>query len=84
MTGRELRSTIKLADNEGIDQATLDRIRRDVWDSMRGGLDEVVLRGELRRPYTPEELLERKCEDAIRQRGLPRSLRRVPLDHDRR
>ncbi len=78
MTGRELRSTVKLADDEGIDQATLDRIRRDVWDSMRGGLDEMVLRGELRRPYTPEELLGRKCEDAIRQCGLPRSLRRLP------
>lgn len=84
MTTREIKSTVKLVDDEGIDQATINRIRRDVWDSMCKEWNRLVMLGKPVRVFTPEELFVRRCEDAIRQCGLPRSLRRVPLVHDRR
>lgn len=46
MPGREIKSTVKLLDDEGLDQATLNRIRRRVWDSMRKKLNERVVLGE--------------------------------------
>ena len=80
MPDMEIKTTVKLVDDEGLDQATLDRIMRDVWDSMGEELNMLVMRGnpKLSRGFTPEELIERRCEDAIRQCGLPRSLRRLP------
>lgn len=80
MPDREIKTTVKLVDDEGLDQATLDRIRRDVWDSMGEELNRLVMRGnpKLSRGFMPEELIEKRCEDVIRQCGLPRSLRRMP------
>lgn len=80
MPDREIKTTVKLVGDEGLDQATLDRIRRDVWDSMGEELNRLVMRGnpKLSRGFMPEELIEKRCEDAIRQCGLPRSLRRLP------
>lgn len=78
MPGREIKTTVKLVDDEGLDQATLDRIMRGVWDSMGEELNRLVMLGEPVRAFTPEELIERRCEDALRQCGLPRSLRRLP------
>lgn len=78
MSNREIKTTVKLVDDEGLDQATINRIRRDVWDSMGEELNRLVMLGEPVRVFTPEELIERRCEDALRQSGLPRSLRRLP------
>ena len=78
MPDRGIKFTVKPVDDEGLDQATINRIRRDVWDSMREKLLERVMLGEHVRIFTPDELIERRCEDALRQSGLPRSLRRLP------
>ncbi len=56
----------------------INRIMRDVWDSMGEEWNRLVMLGEPVRAFTPEELIERRCEDALRQCGLPRSLRRLP------
>ena len=66
MPDREVKTTVKLVDDEGLDQATINRIMRDVWDSMGEELNKLVMRGEPVRAFTPEELIERRCEDAIR------------------
>lgn len=78
MSNREIKTTVKLVDDEGLDQATINRIRRGVWDSMGEEWNRLVMLGEPVRGFTPEELIERRCEDALRQCGLPRSLRRMP------
>lgn len=78
MPDREIKTTVKLVDDEGLDQATINRIMRDVWDSMGEEWNRLVMLGEPVRAFTPEELIERRCEDALRQCGLPRSLRRLP------
>ena len=75
MPDREIKTTVKLVDDEGLDQATINRIMRDVWDSMGEEWNRLVMLGEPVRAFTPEELIERRCEDALRQCGLPRSLR---------
>lgn len=78
MLGREIKTTVKLVDDEGLDQATINSIMRDLCDSMGEELNRLVMLGEPVRAFTPEELIERRCEDALRQCGLPRSLRRLP------
>ena len=80
MPDRGIKTTVKLVDDEGLDQATINRIRRDVWDSMGEEWNRLVMRGQpkLSRGFTYGELIERRCEDALRQCGLPRSLRRLP------
>lgn len=78
MPDMEIKTTVKLVDDEGLDQATINRIRRDVWDSMGEEWNRLVMLGKPVRVFTTEELIEKRCEDAIRQCGLPRSLRRLP------
>lgn len=78
MPDREIKTTVKLVVDEGLDQATINRIMRDVWDSMGEEWNRLVMLGEPVRAFIPEELIERRCEDALRQCGLPRSLRRLP------
>lgn len=78
MPGREIKTTVKLVDDEGLDQATINSIMRDVWDSMGEEWNRLVMLGKPVRAFTPEGLIERRCEDALRQCGLSRSLRRMP------
>ena len=86
MPDREIRATVKLLDDEGLDQATLNSIRRGVLDSMREKLNERVVLGEpkLSCGLAQDELIEKRCKDAIRQCGLPQSLRRLPPFYPRR
>lgn len=65
MPDREIKTTVKLVDDEGLDQATINRIMRDVWDSMGEEWNRLVMLGEPVRAFTPEELIERRCEDAV-------------------
>lgn len=65
MPDREIKTTVKLVDDEGLDQATINRIMRDVWDSMGEEWNRLVMLGEPVRAFTPEELIERRCEDAL-------------------
>lgn len=78
MPNKEIIFPFRLPEGADVDQATLDRIRRDLWDSMGKEWNRLVMLGKPVRVFTPEELIERRCEDAIRQCGLPRSLRRLP------
>ena len=78
MPNKEIISPFRLPEGADVDQATLDRIRCDLWDSMGKEWNRLVMLGKPVRVFTPEELIERRCEDAIRQCGLPRSLRRLP------
>lgn len=79
MPDREIKSIVKLH-GVYLDKAAIGRIKREVGESMREELSERVVLGEpkLSCSLTYEELVERRCKDAIRQRGLPRPLRRVP------
>lgn len=60
MPDREIKTTVKLVDDEGLDQATINRIMRDVWDSMGEEWNRLVMLGEPVRAFTPEELIERR------------------------
>lgn len=79
MPDREIKSTVKLH-GVYLDKAAIGRVKREVGESMREELFERVMLGEpnLLCGLTYEELIEKRCKDAIRQCGLPRSLRRLP------
>ncbi|GEM_PF-1582439 len=79
MPDREIEFNFRLPDGVDADQATLERIVRNACDLERKRWNILVARGQskLSCGFTPEEV-ERRCEDALRQCGLPRSLRRLP------
>ena len=77
MPDREIEFNFRLPDGVDADQATLERIVRDACDE---SWNILVMRGQpkLSRGFMSEEQIEKRCRDAIRQCGLPRSLRRLP------
>ena len=51
---REIKCTVKIPEGFEPSREDVERLKRDVWDSMIERLDEMLLAGEPKRPLLPE------------------------------